>query len=251
MSIRSLWIKHYWSFGFKSFLYDLLTPHSYRASMARALTLLQGREHGVWLDVGCGSGLLIDEGQSHLRKGTKLLATDVLATALERCSAKAARAGLAPSFLGFQADLSLESPVKENAIDVALAHFSLYTLNAPDRRRLLLNHIRQSLKKDGVFALVNPTDDYDASLIIQDSLVISREKDSLPRQWINRMLYRLTYKLGLKQIERRIQEGHWKGYAPGEMEKEVEAVGFAIDHSELVYAGSARLLIVHPVDGFN
>ena len=68
--------KNYWRTGFKSRLYDKLTPESYFESMRQTVSLLSGRrELKIW-DAGCGSGLLLVFLEDAFRNGCVYYGTD-------------------------------------------------------------------------------------------------------------------------------------------------------------------------------
>ena len=51
--------KKYWDFGFKSCLYDLLTPSSYLLSLQTVVESIDLSPKDIILDVGCGTGQVL------------------------------------------------------------------------------------------------------------------------------------------------------------------------------------------------
>ena len=74
--------KQYWEIGFKTRLYDWLSPEAYIESLQRVADLIR-LEEGEWvLDVGCGSGLLLPFLANRLTRGERYLGMDILQAVL-------------------------------------------------------------------------------------------------------------------------------------------------------------------------
>ena len=57
--MSSWYEKYYWWVGFKTRLYDWLTPESYFESMRQTIALIPDKVGQKIWDAGCGSGLLL------------------------------------------------------------------------------------------------------------------------------------------------------------------------------------------------
>ncbi len=243
--IKRLWLKYYWLFGYQSRLYDWLTPESYRESMTRTLECIGEEPGAVWLDAGCGSGILIDVGAEKIASSKMIFATDILDSGIRIARRKFFEKGLVEEkILFFRSDLTSPLPIKNESIDIAVAHFSLYTIGDKEERHRALNNICSVLRQGGLCAVVNPSEEYDGRQIIRESLQTSLGVDSKWKHWFKKfVLYRITYSLGLKNIERRLKEGLWKSYSTQELCNEMQSAGFSIIHTEKVYASSGILVL--------
>ncbi len=70
--IKSIYSK-YWEWGFKSRLYNLLSPQAYLDSLQRAANYCDLKAGQMVLDAGCGSGLLIPFLAKDLENGGRYL----------------------------------------------------------------------------------------------------------------------------------------------------------------------------------
>ena len=75
---------NYWSVGFQSNLYDRLSPESYFESMRRMVEFIQNGKHLNLLDVGCGSGLLLQFLSGRIKEGMSYTGIDLLQAGVER-----------------------------------------------------------------------------------------------------------------------------------------------------------------------
>lgn len=233
---------NYWRFGFQSKLYDLLTPEAYRESARRCVQSVPMKKGQLLLDVGCGSGLLIDCMEDQLEFGLRYLGADIQFPGLVRAKHKAAKGeGWGASVL--QADLTKALPLKKESVDIIAAHFSLYTITDRESRKIVLSHIVETLKPRGLMVIVNPSQDYSAGKIIQESVELEREQKGSLSAWSKKLfLYPWTYLLGLKFIEKQLKADQWHAFSFAEMCDEMEEAGLSVVHSESVYAGSAHLV---------
>jgi len=234
----------YWEWGFKSRLYDLLTPQAYLDSLERAAHYGDLKTGEVLLDAGCGSGLLIPFLAKNLESGGRYLGMDALDSGFTELDKKAGRLGCGERVESLCCDFSGELPLAENSVDVAVAHFSIYTLTESARRKQVYKNLFVVLKPGGRLITVNPSRDYDADRIIQQSLVQLKKRVSPLRYWVsNSLLYPLTLQLGLRFIEKQLKTGAWHSYSLEAMGEEVQGAGFTVQTSESVYAGSAWLVV--------
>jgi len=234
--------KKYWEIGFKTRLYDGLSPEAYIESLQRVADIIK-LEEGEWvLDVGCGSGLLLPLLADRLTQGERYLGMDILPAGLVSLGPRANRLNLNGSVSGVQADLSRNLPLANASVSCVAAHFSIYTLPEEKVRRRAYQELFRIVKPGGVLVTANPTHSYNAKQIIRASLESLKKQE---RSWVVKKygLYPLTLHLGLKYIEKQLKSGRWHGYRPEELRDEVAQAGFAIEHSETVYGGSGFLVV--------
>jgi ubiquinone/menaquinone biosynthesis C-methylase UbiE len=240
--IFSSFYKNYWDIGFKSRLYDWLSPEAYLESLQRVADLIQLKDGGWVLDAGCGSGLLLPYLVDRLAKGGRYWGMDILPVGLASLKSKANRLNLKGFVAGMQADLSQAFPLGDQSVSCVAAHFSVYTLQEEKDRLRVYQEFWRVLKPGGLLVTANPTQFYNAEQIIRSSL---QQLQSQGRPWAVKkyLVYPLTLHLGLKHIERQLQSGKWHGYQPDELHGEVSQAGFTIEHSETVYGGSGFLVV--------
>lgn len=232
--------RNYWQWGFKTRLYDLLTPQAYRDSLARAAHFCDLSAGQVVLDAGCGSGSLIPFLAKSLKGGGRYLGIDILNSGFPGLMRMADRMGLSERVELICGDYSGDLVLKENSVDVVVAHFSLYTLADSARRNQVLKNLFRVVKPGGRLITANPSRDYDAKKIIEESLVSLDATKYFLSKFI---LYPLTLRLGLRFIEKQLKLKVWHSYSLEEMGEEVRQAGFTVQTSESVYAGSAWLVV--------
>jgi ubiquinone/menaquinone biosynthesis C-methylase UbiE len=240
--IFSALYKKYWEIGFKTRLYDGLSPEAYLESLQRVADLIRLEEGGWVLDAGCGSGLLLPLLADRLTQGGRYLGMDILPEGLASLKQSAKRLELNGSVSGVQADLSRRLPLAGASVSCVAAHFSVYTLPEENDRRRVYQELFRILKPGGLLVTANPTDCYNAKQIIRASLESLRRQG---RPWrIKKLLvYPLTLHLGLKYIEKQLRSERWHGYSPEELSDDVARGGFSIEHSETVYGDSGFLVV--------
>jgi len=233
--------KKYWEIGFKTRLYDGLSPEAYLESLQRAADCIRLEEGDGVLDVGCGSGLLLPFLANRLTLARRYLGMDILPAGLATLKSRANRLSLENSVSGVQADVSKNLPLGDASVSCVAAHFSVYTLQEEIARHHAYQEFWRVLKPGGLLVTANPTHSYDAKQIIRASL---ESLKSQGRPWVIKKygVYPLTLHLGLKFIEKQLKCGKWHGYRPEEMQGEVEGSGFSIEYSETVYGGSGFLV---------
>ncbi len=231
---------NYWRLGFQSRLYDLLTPEAYRESARRCVQSVPVKKGQVLLDVGCGSGLLIEGMNDRLDFGLRYLGVDIQISGLIRAQNKAEKEG---SVSLFQADFTHPLPLKKESVDIIAAHFSLYTIADRERRKKILSGLVELLKPRGLMVIVNPSREYSAKKIIRESVGLVRERNGAFSAWVKKLfLYPLTTCLGLKFIEKQLKADQWHAFSFNELCEEMESAGLVVVHSEPVYAGCAHLV---------
>jgi ubiquinone/menaquinone biosynthesis C-methylase UbiE len=233
---------NYWRFGFQSKLYDLLTPEAYRESARRCVQSVPVKKGQVLLDVGCGSGLLIECMEEQLVFGLRYLGTDIQFPGLIRAREKAGKEGEWSASL-LQADFTRPLPLKKESVDIIAAHFSLYTIADSKIRKKVLRDLMEILKPRGLMVIVNPSREYSASNIISESVQLAREQNGILSAWAKKFfLYPLTWLLGLKFVEKQLKTDQWHAFSFKDLCDEMEEAGLSVVHSETVYAGCAHLV---------
>ena len=158
--------KNYWRTGFKSRLYDRLTPESYFESMRQAVSMFsEKRDLKIW-DAGCGSGLLLVFLEEAFKKGCIYYGTDLLSAGLDRVKERARELGILDRVTCFQSDLSESPSLKENSIDIVISHFSIYTIRDNDKRQEALKNMYHVLRPGGLLIASCPSKNYDADQIL-------------------------------------------------------------------------------------
>ena len=238
--------RNYWRTGFKSRLYDRLTPESYFESMRQTVGLLSGkRDLKIW-DAGCGSGLLLVFLKDEFKRGCVYYGTDLLSAGLETLKLRAYKLGVLDRVICFQNDLSESPPLKENSIDIVIAHFSIYTIPDNDKRQEALKNIYHVLRPGGLFIASCPSKNYDADQIIKESYDLIRIKKGFWNAILKRLfIYPLTKRLGLNFIQYQLESGKWMAYTLEDLAGELRQVGFEVGASQTVYASSAYLICGH------
>ena len=238
--------KNYWRTGFKSRLYDRLTPESYFESMRQAVSMFsEKRDLKIW-DAGCGSGLLLVFLEEAFKNGCIYYGTDLLSAGLDRVKERARELGIFDRVTCFQSDLSESPPLKENSIDIVITHFSIYTIPANDKRQEALKNMYHVLRPGGLFIASCPSKNYDADQIIKESFDLIRIKKGFWNAIFKRLfIYPLTKRLGLNFIQYQLEAGKWIAYTLEDLAGELRQVGFEVGASQSVYAGSAYLICGH------
>lgn len=134
--------------------------------------------------------------------------------------------------------------MNEEKFDVAVGHFSLYTLASNNKRQEALKNLKAVMKPGGMLILANPSVDYDADSIIDESVRLVRDCNGYIASLIKKsLIYPFTKVIGLRFIQNQLRAGEWKAYTREEFSQEIEKAGFVIQHIEKVYAGSAFLVV--------
>ena len=198
--------RNYWKAGFKSRLYDRLTPESYFESMRQTVGLMSGkRDLKIW-DAGCGSGQLLVFLKDEFKRGCVYYGTDLLFAGLETLKLRAYKLGVLDRVICFQNNLSENPPLRENSIDIVIAHFSIYTIPDNDKRQEALKNIYHVLRPGGLFITSCPSKNYDADQIIKESYYLIRAKKGFSNAMLKRLfIYPLTKRLGLNFIQYQLE----------------------------------------------
>jgi len=247
--MSSFYSRYYWRIGFQSRLYDLLMPEVYADSLRRVVACAPKNIGKLWLDFGCGSGALIKALESRLREGDRYVGIDRLLPGLINAWEKAERRNVASRVGLIQSDLTQPFPFAPDVADMIVAHFSLYTIEL-GRRERALGQFHALLRPGGTLVVVEPSPEYDALRIINESFSKVQERSGVFKSGLKKWLvYPLTYRFGLKFIERQLKNNSWHASSGEGLCEEVCQAGFKVKHIEAVYAGSANLLIAEKVLG--
>ena len=240
--------KNYWRTGFKSRLYDRLTPELYFESMRHTVSFLsEKRDLKIW-DAGCGSGLLLVFLEEAFKRGCVYYGTDLLSEGLDRVKQRAHELGILDRVTCFQNDLSESPPLKQNSIDIVISHFSIYTIRDNDKRQEALKNMYHVLKPGGLFIASCPSKNYDADQIIKESCDLIRIKKGFWNALLKRLfIYPLTKRLGLNFIQHQLESGKWMAYTLEDLAGELRQVGFEVGASQIIYASSAYLICGHKI----
>ncbi len=130
--------KNYWRTGYKSRLYDRLTPESYLESMRKVVALLPDKQGLKIWDAGCGSGLLLLFLENAVNRGLIYYGSDLLSAGLNQVQIRARDLKVCNRVACFQNDITVAPIFKENLLDVVVAHFSIYTIRENRKGNRLL-----------------------------------------------------------------------------------------------------------------
>ena len=242
--MSKIYSKNYWSVGFQSRLYDRLSPESYFESMRRLVAAIPEGKSLRLLDAGCGSGLLLRFLSERIRDGMVYTGVDLLKTGVEQALLRAQELGISNRVSYFKSDLTTSFPMNGENFDVVVGHFSLYTLASNEKRQKALENLKTVMKPGGMLILANPSVDYDADSIIDESVRLVRDRHGFLASLIKQaLIYPFTKTIGLRFIQKQLRVGEWKAYTREEFSQEIERAGFVVQHIEEVYAGSAFLVV--------
>ena len=240
--MKNSYSKNYWSIGFNSKLYDLLSPESYFESIRRVVDNIPDEKALTLLDAGCGSGILLKFLSGRIREGMSYTGIDLLRAGVEQALLRAKKLGITSQVSCFQYDLT--SPLIEEKFDVIVAHFSIYTISSREQRLKGLVSLKSLMKPQGTLILVNPSIKYNIDSIIKESIRLVRDRYGLIASLIRKVLiYPFTKSLGLTFIQRQLRAKEWKAYTREEFLYEMREGGFVVQHIEELYAGCAFLAI--------
>ncbi|MGP0630402.1 class I SAM-dependent methyltransferase [Nitrospina sp. 32_T5] len=244
MKVFETLFKGYWQFGFKTRLYDGLCPQAYHDSIKAAADKVAPVEGLAVLDLGCGSGLLVNHLGANRNGGLKYVGTDILPSGLQQLRQKASLLPSFPPVRTYQADMLAEWPLKAETFDCVVAHFSVYTLARAEDRMQVYRRIAGVLKTGGRAIISNPSETYNAHRIIKHSVRSQKGRMSLLEHRVKRFLfYPLTLLLGLRHIQHQLEAGVWHAYNRDDFRREVESAGLSVEEIKPVYADSGYLLV--------
>ena len=238
--MKTIYSRFYWLVGFKTHLYGLLLPQAYLDSFKRLAKSIHTDKDYVLLDAGCGSGVFLN--YINLSNRSTYIGVDLLMSGVSNARIKRRFKNLANRAYFILSDISKPLPIRNQSVDIIVAHFSLYTIDI-GKREFIFKEFRRLLRKGGTLILVEPSTKYSAKRIIARSikLVLCNEGKftSLIKKWF---FYPFTYHFGLKFIESQLKNGIWRAVDSAELCDEVRANGYTVNSVEPVYAGSATLI---------
>ncbi len=241
--------KNYWKFGFKSYLYDLLTPSAYSASLQSVSQNVGTTSHGIILDVGCGTGQILKFFKSDFENGLRYIGLDLLKDGLNRTKLKAVNLGLKNNTFCLQGDFSQGIPIKKSSVDYIICHFASYVIRDADIRINLMASFLEALKSGGTLVIANPSRSYDPDSIICESVRLDKKAKGIIHRLMRKYVVNVLAKtLGLNYIFSQLKKGEWKWFSLEEMINEVTQAGFDILSTKEVYGQSGYLVVAKKPD---
>ncbi len=235
--------KNYWRFGFKTRLYDLMSPLGYLESILSCVERLKIVSGDRILDVGCGTGAALPYIAPFLKKRQcEYTGIDILPEGLRVAKAKAEKLGENGNAKFIQANISKALPFETRSFSKVMAHFSVYTLTKRDERIAAWRGMFEIMEPGGLLVAANPSLFYDPKTIIRESLINVKNKKGVRAYLFARFLYPFTQRFGLQHIKRQLDRNIWHAYSLEDFIEELDQVGFSHLKSERVYCGSGWLI---------
>jgi len=236
--------KNYWEIGFKSYLYDLLTPSAYLASLQTAVESIDLNSKDIVLDVGCGTGQVLKLLRPNIQKGICYIGLDLLSEGLVRAQSKANNLGIRNNSFFIQADFSKGIPIKMTSVDCLICHFVMYAIYDTDLRKKMMSILFDILKSGGTIVIANPSKSYDPESIINESANLDKLSNNIFYESIRKFVFNpLAKSLGLKYVLSQLKNNQWRWFALEEIVDEVTQIGFDILSTKEVYGQSGYLVV--------
>ena len=243
MIVRKLY-KKYWGFGFKSYLYDVLTPSAYFDSLRLVFENIRPTSKDIILDVGCGTGQAVRFLKPYIIGGVRYIGLDLLKEGLDRTKSKINNLGIKENTFCIQADFSQKIPMKMGSVDFLICHFALYVIYDNNLRKNLMNDFFNLLKPGGMMLTTNPSKNYSPSFIINESIRLDKNNKNIFEYLIKKwMVNPLSKILGLNYIHFQLKNNQWKWFTLEEMISEITQAGFEILSIKEVYGQSGYLVL--------
>ena len=236
--------KRYWEIGFRTRLYEWLSPKAYVDSVRRTAEYVEKQDCGTILDAGCGSGMLFSHLSHSKKAGMTYVGMDILKAGLRVLKNKGTKPTSFRRKCILQADFRRSLPFKNEMFSCTVAHFSIYTLPERGDREKVYQELWRVLEPNGRLIAANPVRSYDAVRVIRHSLSSLKGRINPIQWWLKKyFLYPFALHFGLKHVERQLRTGVWHAGTAGEIENEIQEAGFLIEHSESVYADCGWLVV--------
>ncbi len=236
--------KNYWKFGFKSYLYDLLTPSAYSASLQSVSETVDATPKDIVLDVGCGTGQILRFLSSDIENGLRYIGLDQLEDGLNRTKSKANSLRIGKNTFCIQADFRQGIPIKKESVDFIICHFASYIIRDVDIRINLMVSFWETLKPGGKLVIANPSKNYAPDSIIRESVSLDKNIKNIFERLIRKCIVNPLAKfLGLDYILSQLKNGEWKWFSYKEIIDEITKAGFEVSSVKEVYGQSGYLAI--------
>jgi len=168
--MKTIYSCFYWQIGFKTHLYDLLLPQAYSDSLKRLAKSTHTGKDYVLLDAGCGSGVFLN--YINLSNRNTYIGVDLLMSGVSNARIKRRFKNLLNRVYFVLSDISKPLPMRNQSVDIIVAHFSLYTVDI-GKRKFIFKEFRRLLRKGGNLILVEPSTKYSAKRIIAHSIKLA------------------------------------------------------------------------------
>ncbi|MCB9229691.1 MAG: class I SAM-dependent methyltransferase [Deltaproteobacteria bacterium] len=189
------------------------------------------------LDVGCGSGRLLDHAGHSITRLNNFTLTDIDPKVFRTVT----RRKYSEKINFVVADIcskKLDERLTLGYFDRILCLFTLYILS-PEKQRLALTNIAKLLSRNGIIVLTIPTSRYRANSIIEDAQLQAHQMGEAPSRFSSAVL-----KIWLGKIERNIHSGIFSAFDQEQMSDSLTAVGLELRHLVETYGGNAVHLII-------
>lgn len=232
-------------FGFRTGLYDLLTPVIYDDMLIRLVEAADLGEGESVVDVGCRSGRLLEHLRGPLaRRQCRYIGIGRSKPGVDEARRRITRLAMTEYATVREGEYGDVLPLATESQDVAFSHFSLYSLPTASARQRALREMRRVLRPGGRLLVAWPGPHYNGDQIIEATRE-ARERSHYTTARRRQFDEAVGFKL-LKSFEdgvgRRIREGAYGGHTAESLRAEVEGAGFEVDWVRSDYGDTAYTL---------